>query len=110
MNDLVCPIDINTGLLKFSAEDGNGQTYEKHPITGEIIKGFKIPFWKEIIKLVYEASLVVPEVGYVGWDIAITPDKAIIIEGNTSPGYKFYQLPNHLPNGVGNKEIYEKNN
>lgn len=72
-NDLVSPIDINTGILKFPAVDSEGQIFDRHPITNEIIEGFKIPYWEEIIKLVEEASLVVPNIKYVGWDIAVTP-------------------------------------
>lgn len=71
-NDLVSPIDINTGILKFPAVDSEGQIFDKHPITNEIIEGFKIPYWEAIIKLVEEASSVVPNIKYVGWDIAVT--------------------------------------
>ncbi len=44
----------------------------KHPVTGEVIVGFQIPFWNQIIELVKELAYVVPQVRYVGWNIAIT--------------------------------------
>lgn len=106
--DMVAPIDISTGIIKFPAEDMEGRIYDIHPISGKKITGFKIPYWEECIDLVDRASKVVPEVGYVGWDIAITPEGPLIIEGNTSPGYKFYQLKSHLPDQIGNRAIYER--
>ena len=55
-----------------------------------------------------KATALVPEVGYIGWDIAITPTGPIIIEGNTTPGYKYYQIPIHMDNKIGNKKRYKK--
>ena len=34
-----------------------------------------------------------PQVGYVGWDVAVTEDGPVLIEGNDDPGYTAYQLP-----------------
>ena len=36
--------------------------------------------------MVKEAAKVVPEIGYVGWDIAIGEKEPIMIEGNCYPG------------------------
>ncbi len=44
----------------------------------------KISFWKETIEMIQEASLKVPEIHVVGWDVAITPDGPMLIEGNES--------------------------
>lgn len=32
----------------------------------------------------------------------------ILIEGNTTPGYKYYQIPAHMDDKCGNTLIYEK--
>lgn len=72
-NDMVSPIDFNTGILKFPAEDNEGNVYHKHPITDQVIEGVKIPYWEDIMKMLEKACQVIPEVAYVGWDIAITP-------------------------------------
>lgn len=106
LNDLVAPIDINSGVIHFPAEDLAGGVYSKHPITGISIVGFQIPYWDKVVKLLESACRVVPEVCYVGWDIAITEEGPLLIEGNTSPGYKFFQIPNHLPDRIGKKAIY----
>lgn len=108
LSDLVALVNVNTGELITICADLNGNSYEYHPLTGTKIKGFKIPYWNGIVHMLNHAAKMVPEVGYVGWDIAITPDGPIIVEGNTTPGYKFFQLPELLPNHVGHKESYQK--
>lgn len=104
--DMVAPIELDSGIIAFPAQDETGRIYHEHPATGHEIEGFRIPYWAEIIKLVDQASRVTPEVGYVGWDIAVTPRGPILIEGNHNPGYRFQQLPAHLPARIGNAARY----
>lgn len=104
---IVSPVNFNTGVLEKPAADFHGHVYECHPITGVRVKGFHLPYWKETLEMLNKAAQEVPEVGYVGWDVAITPTGPIIIEGNTTPGYRYYQIPVHMENKTGNREIYE---
>lgn len=106
--DMVAPVDLETGIIKYPAEDMKGNVYITHPVTGAQIVGLQIPYWDKVVEMLSNAVKVVPQVCYVGWDIAITPSKPILIEGNTSPGYKFSQLSSHLPNHIGIKSIYER--
>ena len=105
---IVSPVNFETGYLEKPAADFYGHSYERHPITGERIIGIKLPYWEETIEMLKKAAAVVPEVGYIGWDVAITPTGPIIIEGNTTPGYKYYQIPIHMVDKIGNRSIYEK--
>ncbi len=98
---MAAPINIKTGIISGVGYDKNMQTYEEHPITNFKIEGVHIPYWKETIKLVKEISKVIPEVGYVGWDIAITPQGPVLVEGNCHPGHDILQLPAHTPNKTG---------
>jgi len=78
-------IDINSGRTKgkgFRMDPSANEFYKKHPVTGVELSGLDIPYWKEIITLVTKASLVVPQIRTVGWDIAITPNGPELIEGN----------------------------
>ena len=86
-------IDVNTGKLATEAIDLAGKFYEYHPVTNEKIVGFQIPYWSEVVKLIEEAGHVVEGVGYVGWDIAITENGPILIEGNTAPAPNVLQTP-----------------
>lgn len=95
------PVDINTGIIQYPAADKLGKVYYKHPLTNVDIVGFKIPFWDEAKTLVESAAFIVPEIRYVGWDVAITKDGPVFIEANPLPGYDIYQLPVHTPNKIG---------
>jgi len=61
-----------------------GNDYLAHPDSGFIFKGFKIPYFKEVIALTHKASDLLPN-RIVGWDIAITNNGPIIIEANEYP-------------------------
>ena len=84
------------GVINNIAADREGIIYKKHPTTNVDIVGFKIPYYKEAIDMVKEAAKVVPEIGYIGFDVAIGEDGPLIIEGNEFPGYDIYQSKVHL--------------
>ncbi len=46
--------------------------------------GMEIPFWEEAVELVRNASKVLKNTHIVGWDVAITKDGPLLIEGNES--------------------------
>lgn len=75
---MTAPVDEKTGIVSQVAIDKQKNVYEKHPQTGEIIKGFQFPYWKEAIELCKKASKEVPEMGYVGWDVAFTKERTTI--------------------------------
>lgn len=102
---MVAPVDENTGVVLQPAIDKNKNLYEVHPATGSQIKGFKFPYWNEMRAMVEEAAQVIPEVGYVGWDVCFTDDGPILVEANDFPGHDIYQLPEHTPDKIG---VYPK--
>lgn len=74
------------GKVIAPAIDKQDLVYEVHPKTKTKIVGFQVPMFKEAVKMVKEAAKEVPEIGYVGWDVAISENGPIIIEGNCFPG------------------------
>ena len=103
-NCLFTPVDPETGIMKYPAHSGDtlkGIIYEEHPDTHIKIQGYQIPFVKEAVKMVLEAAKVTPQIRYVGWDVATTPNGPAIIEGNTYCAHDFWQLPPHTPDGIG---------
>ena len=88
-------IDEKKGELVGVGADRDDKAYQAHPMTGVTFDGFKIPYFKEAIDMIEKASELIPELNYVGWDIAITNDGPLIIEANHFPGHDIYQLPPH---------------
>ena len=76
------PIDPETGMCTMAAVDEFGRKYLKHPKSGVVYPGFQIPKWKEAVAFVTELSEVLPDNHYVGWDIALTEDGWVMVEGN----------------------------
>ena len=77
--------------------DDAGAIFDKHPLTGfEFNKIKKIPYVKESFEMVKEAALLIPEIRYIGWDVAITEDGPVVIEANEYPSYGLIQ--NYLLN------------
>ena len=90
---MVTVADPDTGVLLYPGRDKAGNIYNKHPSTATEIVGFQIPLFEEAKAMVKKACAVVPEIGIVGWDVGITPQGPIIIEGNEMPGHDIYNLP-----------------
>ena len=98
---MTTPIDLETGMLNYPGYDKDSICYDVHPYTGHPIVGTKLPYWHEAVEMCLKASAMIPQLGYVGWDIAVSPDGPQLIEGNPFPGHDFLQLPPHIPDKVG---------
>ena len=78
----------NDGIPQSRFWDDDGNTYDEHPLTGYKIANLKkLPYTKEAVEMVKEAATLVPELRYIGWDVAITDNGPLIIEGNEYPSY-----------------------
>ena len=78
------PLDMETGIVTAPGRKLTGEVFRVHPSTGRFIPGFQIPFWEQVTGMVKKAAVTVPHVGYVGWDVAITPHGPELIEGNVN--------------------------
>lgn len=81
--------------------------YTEHPYNNFPLIGFKVPYFKEAIDLCLKSALVEKRIRYVGWDIAITPNGPVLVEGNSLPGYDMPQ--NHIfhDDGCGIKSVFD---
>lgn len=86
-------VSMTTGKIDSLAYTNFGEKYEKHPVTNHNLIGFQIPFWEEVIAICREAAFEVPDVRCVGWDVAITENGPLIIEGNDRWSRFLWQLP-----------------
>lgn len=104
--NLAAPIDHNTGIISGPGvySDITKMPEKIHPITKIPIEGFKIPFWKEILEMVEEASLLHTNNKSIGWDVIITKDGPGLLEGN----HDWCKLVWQLPVNKGLKELLYK--
>jgi hypothetical protein len=93
-------IDETTGVAPFAAFDKHANAFPAHPITGTPIVGFRVPLYDEVLALLDEVGRVVPEIPYVGWDVAIGEDAPLVIEGNYNTGV-FQMKPSLTGSKIG---------
>lgn len=88
------PIDVDAGIVNGPGMAlGSNQKIYKHPSTGKEMVGLYLPNWDIVLETVRAAALIMPNVGYIGWDIAITETGCEIIEANVNyPGTNIMQL------------------
>ncbi len=98
---MAAPVDLETGVIRGVGANKAGETYEIHPMTGKKIPGTQIPYWEEAKAMCLEAMHKVPQVRFVAWDVAITPDGPVFIEGNSFPSHAIPQFAAHFPDGIG---------
>ena len=98
---MAAPVDIETGVIAGVGANKAGETYEIHPMTGTKIPGTQIPYWEDVKTMCLNAMHVVPQVRFVAWDVAITEDGPIFIEGNSFPSHAIPQFAAHFPDGIG---------
>lgn len=80
--------------------DKTGQYFSRHPDTGTDFTTFVVPCFRQAQQLCLDAATVEPHIGYVGWDVAITPDGPVLIEGNLIPGYDMCQNSAYTDHGI----------
>ena len=101
-------INKNGVITKPAMRDKTGEMFSEHPDTHVSFIGFEIPFFKEAIELCKKKASVVEGIRYVGWDVCITPNGPVFVEGNYLPAYDgqmYYQLDEP---GYGLKPLYKK--
>lgn len=99
----VSEIDPATGILMTDGYQETGDIYTHHPDTGIKIKGFQIPKWDELNEFVDQIMRELPDYGYIGWDLVLTPKGWCVMEGNYSGEFMF-----QLINGRGYKKEFEE--
>lgn len=93
--NLAAPIDIESGTVSGPAvySDITKEAEEIHPVTGERIVDFRLPYWHETLELARRAALHDISNRSIGWDIAITNEGPELLEGNHDWCKLLWQLP-----------------
>lgn len=79
-------LDINSGIIRGDAIDVLGNIYNRHPKTDQLFDGYQVPMWPQILNLAETAMELCTEAGLIGWDIGLTVQGPVLIEGNSNPG------------------------
>ena len=81
------PISIEYGVVEGPGinEVLNSKYYFYHPGCDKLMVGMKIPMWDRVLEVVTEAAKKIPQIRYIGWDIAVTNDGVEMIECNRAP-------------------------
>ena len=91
---IACAVDLETGALGPASNIGADSRLGwlgRHPGTGAEIEGARLPMWDEVRKFAVRAHWAFSDRVIVGWDIAITPDGPVLVEGNGSPDLDIMQ-------------------
>lgn len=96
---VVADVDRQTGRLAKAvdiAPDNTVRFMAGHPDTGAAIEGVAVPHWDSVLRLVARLGEVFPFLAYVGWDVAVTEEGPVVIEGNAHPSLRFFQFYHRL--------------
>ena len=84
--NIEAPVDLRTGVLRSANRIPGTETgvitVENHPKTNVPFAGFALPFWSQACDLVQQTALSFLPVRTIGWDVALTPRRPVIVEGN----------------------------
>lgn len=97
----------NDGVVLYPFMDKFRNRFTVHPLTKQELIGFKIPLFEEVKEMLRKAAHVVPEVRYIGWDVAIGQNGPAIIEANPHTGV-FQAPPSMTENQEGLLPKYKK--
>lgn len=77
------PVSISGKLNEYGfSKPGYGGIQKCHPDSKMTFFGFKIPYFDEAISLVKKAHKSLNKIHSIGWDVAISRDGPVLIEGN----------------------------
>lgn len=92
--ELGAAVDLESGTLGMMTGDKADMWLdwsENHPITHARVLGRTVPCWSEFPSIALAAHAACRDRLLVGWDIAVGPDGAVLLEGNSYPDVDFLQ-------------------
>lgn len=78
-------IDEKTGKVISDGVNWKGDKEKCHPDSKIEFKGFQIPRWDEALETAKKLASELSEMHCVGWDLALTDDGWVLVEGNARP-------------------------
>ena len=101
---ILAAVDPESGEVYTDGVDENGIYYKAHPDSGVHYKGWIVPRWEELCRLVEKSHReYLPNHHYVGWDWALTDEGWTLVEANWG------QFIVQYADKIGKKKIFLKN-
>jgi hypothetical protein len=94
------------GVALYPGVDKRSNVYREHPVTGTPIVGFRVPMYDRVLEITEQLARRTPEAPYVGWDLAITPNGPVVIEGNHNSSV-FQPKPSASGVRTGLRPVYQ---
>ena len=95
-------IDEETGIVISNGFSEEGVSYVKHPDSGIVYKGFRLPDWQSLLTLAEEVHRGMPKHKYIAYDFAYTEEGWVLVEGNWG------QFISQFATGIGLKDQFIK--
>ena len=92
--EFAAAVDLATGRLGPMCSDTDLRPqswWRRHPKTGAPVEGRVIANWAAIAELAQRAHLAFRHRLVIGWDIVLTPEGPVLLEGNVKPDVNFLQ-------------------
>ena len=94
---LASRVELNDGRLGPAVFKSRPGLFVAHPKTGAAIAGRTLPHWPAVKQLALAAHREFGALPSIGWDIAITDDGPVIVEGNSVWGANVIQMSHRQP-------------
>ena len=94
---LASPVQLDDGRLGPAVFKVRPGIFKAHPDSGETIIGRTLPHWPEVKRIAVAAHEEFKTLPSIGWDIAITEDGPVIVEGNSQWGTDGVQMSHQKP-------------
>jgi hypothetical protein len=91
---IAAAVDLESGRLGHASNLGMDCSLgwlDRHPTSGARIQGVRMPYWEQFQAFTERAHRAFSDRILVGWDIAVTPEGLILVEGNGAPDLDIMQ-------------------
>ena len=85
-------INEKSGEIIVASNLDSGCLFNAHPDSGVQLTHFVIPRWNEAVAMVTELAKSIPQVPYIGWDLALSTKGWLLVEANYYAGISTPQV------------------
>jgi len=76
-------VDIDTGVMGSGTLMSSPERITEHPDTGVRFTGETVPGWPQTVEVCRRAARSMHGLRSIGWDVVVTPDGPVLLEGNS---------------------------